>query len=172
MGIIKKGWDCLEKVVFTKEEQEKNERYYLNIEREIKEAKERLSLAYSLRRCRVCGEKHFSAGYCITCYLRKRNGEPLGEKGATGKSLSKRGRTLASLYERVTGERPSDGLDLVAWFEGLFVLIEERYSQAATMYFVDGLTYREIGERLSLNHQVVNKRVCLFIKEAKKITKR
>ena len=91
---------------------------------------------------------------------------------AKGKSLSKRRRTLASLYERVTGESPSDGFDLVAWSEGLFALIEERYSQAARMYFVDSLTYREIGQRLSLNHQVADKRVRLFIKEAKKITKR
>jgi DNA-directed RNA polymerase specialized sigma24 family protein len=96
----------------------------------------------------------------------------LGEKAAKGKSLSKRRRTLASLYERVTDEPPSEGLDLVAWAEGLFALIEERYSQSAMMYFVDGLTYREIGQRLSINHQIVDKRVRLFIKEAKKITKR
>lgn len=172
MGIIKKGWDCLEKVVFTKEDQEKNERYYLDVEREIKDAKERLALAYSLRRCRICGEKHFSSGYCITCYLRKQNGEPLGEKAVKGKSLSKRKRTLASLYERVTGESPSDGFDLAAWAEGLFALIEERYSQSARMYFVDGLTYREIGNQLSINHQIADRRVRLFIKEAKKITKR
>ena len=92
----------MEKIILTEEEREENERYYLEVEREIKKAKERLTQAYSLRRCKVCGNKHFASGYCITCYMRKKNGEPLGEKEATGTSLSKRCRTLESLYERVT----------------------------------------------------------------------
>lgn len=162
----------MEKIILTEKEREENERYYLEIERQIKEAKERLTQAYSLRRCRVCGNKHFASGYCITCYMRKKNGEPLGEKKATGTSLSKRCRTLESLYERVTGDFPSYSVDLVAWSEGLFSLVEERYSQAARLYFVYGLTYREIGNRLSIKRQVANNRVLSFLKEAKKITKR
>lgn len=157
-------------IVFSKEFIDKNEEFYLENEKDIARLKKELSSAIKKRRCRVCGGRHYRAGYCITCYMKHLKGNPTDRKAING-VLSKRTRTLEGMYSRIMGTECKLESGLEAWADGLFELVGGAQADAARMYFIEGLSCRDLAVKIGVSHEIANRRVRAFIEAARKIAK-
>lgn len=141
------------RILPSEEEIAENERAYLETKEKLDHLTEEYNRLKPTLRCRYCGGKHYTSGYCTACYARIRNGQSLA-RNKIGEH--KRRNNINLIYEN--GFSTADTMPVNDFLEIIsHHSLDERSKDCMNMFFTENKTYAEIGEKYSVTKERVRK---------------
>lgn len=141
----------------TKEEIDNNEKNYLETSAKLEAIEKEYCQVKSTLRCRYCGGKYYSRGYCVSCFNRINSGMPL-KRGVDDQRKRENRKYISKIYEECFGENS----DLMEYdFQQIVEHsnLDERTKAVMNLYFIENYSYRKIGEKYDVSGERVRQMV-------------